>query len=501
MTFNVSLTALRRWFAAALVYGVLIAVSVAPIFLGLNRPIYWMGFTSIIAGLLAASVIAQGLGRAADRPWPMGAALTSLTAAYALGILLPPIAAIMVGEEATSIVNPIASISASMRILGYMSLAALILLLRPSVEQIMRSLKILIIVISLYAAYGLAAVQSPDLIWHDEVGYVGVATGTFVNRNSFATFLAMGACLSTAYAMRKKDGNRARRTGERINGISSLMLRMVPWSSTILLVAATLATGSRMGTFVLFFGIATVVALSQATSHRSAIDNRSIAVSLVLPMMAFALSMVFIALFGGTVLDRVGSLEQDFSVRMALYRNMMSAVLSQPLIGVGLDGFEQGFKGVQEIGVSTDVRWDNGHNTYLENWFELGIVVGTLPILIALAALRILIRSLKSGVPNAFIPIAAVAMIMVVAIHSLVDFSLEMPAITALLVYVVSIALLVAQRGVAHDAAEGEMRVATRKAQPRAQQSSTASAAREPVPEAVVELKRRMARLRNDGKL
>ena len=487
-----------RWHAAILTYGTLLAISIAPLFLGLNRPIYWLGFTLVIAGLLTSWVVIQGLGRAAAREWPMGALLTSLCAAYAAGIILPPMLAMVIGEDATPIVSPLASIAAAMRILGYMLLSILILLLRPDTEQILRATRILIGVMVLYAFYGLAGVQSPDLLWHGGESYTGFATGPFVNRNSFATFLAMGACLSTAYAMRLKDGNRARRTSERLSGISSLTVRMVPWSSTILFIAATLATGSRMGTFVLFLGIAVVVALSQSTRSRDAIDYRAISISLLLPLLAFALSMVFIAISGGTVLDRVGSIEQDFSVRMALYVNMISAILAQPFIGVGLDGFEQGFKAVQDLGVSTDVRWDNGHNTYLENWFELGLLVGSLPIMIAIAALRILLPALRARVPNAFILIASVAMILVVAIHSLVDFSLEMPAITALLVYITSLGFLVAQRGLSPASNKAALAVADPGV---VHEAAPIAVSHENSPQEVIALRRRMAMLRNDGKL
>src|SRR5690606_36301189 len=59
-------------------------------------------------------------------------------------------------------------------------------------------------IIAAHAIYGLVALTQlgDPLLFFEKWAYLGSATGTFVNRNAYATFLAFGLVLGTALAIR-----------------------------------------------------------------------------------------------------------------------------------------------------------------------------------------------------------------------------------------------------------------------------------------------------------
>ena len=99
------------------------------------------------------------------------------------------------------------------------------------------------------------------------------------------------------------------------------------------------------------------------------------------------------------------------------------------LLGYGGGTFEVAYPLFHQLPVSPDLVWDRAHSTYLSLWAEMGVIAGSIPLLlvlwIAMEALRLYL-SRRSGDWTA--PAAAVAVIVVAALHSTVDFSLEMQA-------------------------------------------------------------------------
>ena len=147
------------------------------------------------------------------------------------------------------------------------------------------------------------------------------------------------------------------------------------------------------------------------------------------------------AMYGGVVFDRLGSTGMAADVRWALYENIWKVALERPLTGHGFDSFELAFRAGHELPVSPDLRWQNAHNTYLELWVELGFILGSLPPLICIVAL---LRLLKRGASNqytGYLAQAAVAAIVIAAIHSLVDFSLEIEANVFLFLVILGLGL------------------------------------------------------------
>ena len=79
---------------------------------------------------------------------------------------------------------------------------------------------------------------------------------------------------------------------------------------------------------------------------------------------------------------------------------------------------------------------EQAHSTYLALWAEFGFLFGSLPLLIVLAAAIRLLASRLSG-----LCLAAIGVIVVAAVHSIVDFSLEIEAVAFIFVAVVFLAI------------------------------------------------------------
>ena len=142
-------------------------------------------------------------------------------------------------------------------------------------------------------------------------------------------------------------------------------------------------------------------------------------------------SLVVLALFaivGRPALERAVFTQIDSQDRVSLYVQVIDLIRQQPLTGVGLDVFETAFQGVHRTPMSPDLAWDRAHSTYLALWAEMGLIVGSIPPLICLIiAVTLITRFMRAKRDFVFVAIALSA-ITLGAIHSLVDFSLEIAA-------------------------------------------------------------------------
>ena len=189
--------------------------------------------------------------------------------------------------------------------------------------------------------------------------------------------------------------------------------------------------------FVTMLGMALVVLQSRWLSGVS-----RTAVIVVGLLLSLGLILFFALSFGQLTFDRLGSTGASADVRGALYLTIVSMIADAPLLGHGFDSFEQSYRLYHAAPVSADLRWDQAHNTYLELWAELGLLIGSLPPLLCLGAL-IALRRRATAPDNKYPHLAAagVAAIAVGAVHSLVDFSLEMPTNVYLLILIIAFGL------------------------------------------------------------
>lgn len=281
---------------------------------------------------------------------------------------------------------------------------------------------ILLVTVIGFAALGIVSLQLGDTVLGiPKNAYQGSATGSFVNRNSFATFLGFGAIL----ALGKLGGlivvQRQRHPHDGfIPGLTSGVLMYA--IGYMVLIGTLVATQSRMGLFATLAASALMIAIIIWKS------NASLRVTLVAGLAAVVAVAFGLVLFGESVFDRVVVAGQEAEQRSELYAQIWQLILQRPWTGFGGGSFELAFPLVHDYPVSTTVIWDRAHSTYLSLWSELGLVAGSLPILLLLLMAFGLCRGLILDRGNWMNQAVALCALVLGAIHSIVDFSLEIPA-------------------------------------------------------------------------
>ncbi len=101
----------------------------------------------------------------------------------------------------------------------------------------------------------------------------------------------------------------------------------------------------------------------------------------------------------------------------------------RPWTGWGGGTFEIAFRAVQSQALDSTLLWDRAHNSYLSLWSELGVVFGSMLILIVALIAILIIRRLPGATRSLPPLLIGLGAITVGAVHSLADFSLEIPAI------------------------------------------------------------------------
>jgi hypothetical protein len=247
--------------------GALVFLSAVP--LGSNRPFWWLTF-GLLLGLTASYYLIIGTKIAPKRPLqitqfrfllflaavvPVYAVLQSIPLSGLLPEDFLALPAAVPSEEwpRTISLQPDASLLGALRAIIYLTFVGLVIEVSTRTKRIMKLAWILFFGVVAHAAWGLIALNllGDFAIWGEKRSYLGFATGTFVNRNSYATFLGFGLVLGIALLMQRARGlssaqpgyfSEARIEGFFLGGLLCIIL------------FALLSTQSRLGTFASVIG-------------------------------------------------------------------------------------------------------------------------------------------------------------------------------------------------------------------------------------------------------
>ena len=277
--------------------------------------------------------------------------------------------------------------------------------------------------ILIYALYGLVALAiTPNLIlWVPKVAYRGSLTGTFVNKNTAAAFFGCGAILwscwtYSAFQSIEKSSLRAlllNSLNERV--AISLILRA---SAALTCLFALLLTNSRGGLISSSVGLLFAIGVLEIRRFRQRAGY------------ALALSIgALIALAGWlTQMGRIASEGVIDDGRWHVYGLAAEAIARRPWLGAGAGSFELLFPSLRTTDLSNWGTWDYAHSTLVEIAFEMGLPVAGMVMLAALASIYLPVRRALDASQGHRVSLAAIAGIAVMTyLHSLIDFSLQIP--------------------------------------------------------------------------
>jgi O-antigen ligase len=408
----------------ALGWAFLFVVVLAPLPLGAARP--WSA--AVLTILLAACALIWGVARLLDTEapavglrrlsWPIS--LFSLALFWGLWQTLPAMPADwahplwLEAEAVLGLLQPSISLTpmegrdACARLLAYGITFFLALQLGRDAVFAWRMIKAIAIMGALLAAYALFNVMSgAEMIgWLDKWAYRGQTTATLVNANHYATLAGLGLLCGLAVLARSAGIASQRRHA-----------RTTLWAGMAIVIGTALVfTFSRGGMFSV--GCAILLLLCLIAWRR---QNRRLA---TLITVLLALTALLVAIFGQTAAQEWSGATAH---RLQVYELTLQLIGERPLLGNGLASFNDAFAAVRPVGMV--IGWDYAHNTYLELALELGLPAA----LLLLTAQGLLIRRCLRGVMDRqqdwLIPALGLSASLLIAVHALIDFSVQIPAI------------------------------------------------------------------------
>jgi O-antigen ligase len=276
--------------------------------------------------------------------------------------------------------------------------------------------------------YGLLVLASGhDRIWGvPKTAYLDSATGTFVNRNHFAGFLAATLPLGVGLVVAS-----ARRVQERAGGGSRWLGALSPEGSKAILLGLLVLTGiaglllsfSRAGTALGLMAIlGTAVVLLRGTPSR-----RLVGIGIVVAIAAVPL----IDLGADRLLDRYASAGSDFRAaggRVTVADDTLQMIAAFPVAGAGFGAFTWVYPAFS----SPEVRlfYAHAHEDLLQLAAEGGLPAVVLLGVILVALARPLFRHMTT--PSVPIATGAGFGLAALLMHALVDFNFHIPANAAI---------------------------------------------------------------------
>lgn len=259
---------------------------------------------------------------------------------------------------------------------------------------------------ALEAALGLAQFFS---YWPD-----GVARGTYINRNHYAGFLEIGLLMAVGLGM----------AGGTLKGRSLTIRRGVAIVAGALILAGLIHSLSRMGFVAALTGLAVfaLAALAKRLHRKVAegIQRRSRARWLMAAgAVVAAVAVLFVYLPPDQLIARFAELAatEDITadMRMEIWRETLGLIQAYRWTGSGAGTYEAAFYRFKTVAPLNTV--DYAHNDYLQWLAELGVVGFGVWLLAAALVLQ-----------SAWRHPAAVGALAAMALHSVVDFNLYIPA-------------------------------------------------------------------------
>jgi O-antigen ligase len=322
-------------------------------------------------------------------------------------------------------IAPTGTTTALMRLLSYGAIFWLALQSFRSVDQADRAVFVIALAGAGYSAYGLLMHFSGAelILWFSKWDHLGSVTGTFANRNHFATFTGLGLLCALAYLARQNSVARTPWAA-----LAAFLLR--PRADLFVLLAvlpitlvSLVLSQSRAGV------VSTLAACSVFCAGLAWQSRRQRPLWLGFCGAFLASAGLYLALAGDSLFHRIAQLLDPETVeyRFPAWRAILEAIGDFPLLGVGYGAFEDVFKIYRPPEVT--VYFDTAHSTYLENSLELGLPAA-LALWSAMAWVALIcLRALRRRHPTRLYAWAAACVTILVGLHAAFDFSLQIPAV------------------------------------------------------------------------
>jgi O-antigen ligase len=289
-----------------------------------------------------------------------------------------------------------------------------------------------------YGVFGLISFWgefSPALLFQDRQLPHDLRS-TFINRNHFATWMGLTVLCAMALFYQKMSRPVVRpyeMPRDQESSFEQFVLKAwLPLTSLLLMVTAIVLTHSRGGfTASLAGSIVLLWLLDSRASSKNTLSRITVVAALVVASFAFYLT-------SEVLLERIDRTDITAEQRMAVFAQVNKGIGDNPVLGFGYGTFADSFRLYDQV--EEPVHYDRAHNTWLENIFELGFPAA-MALFLALGGLVLTcLRGVRRRHRDWVFPATGVAASVLVAIHALVDFSLQIPAVAIIYACIMGVA-------------------------------------------------------------
>lgn len=290
----------------------------------------------------------------------------------------------------------------------------------------------------LYAIYGIVSLlAAPDhVLWLEKVAYRHVLTTTFINANTAAVYLgvcALAWLLLCAKSLRLREVSR-RHVIQALFGRPSrrTLVRLVAF---FVVLSASFMTGSRLGASVTLLALGGGV-LSYYHDVLRSWRGAAAAVAAVI-----GAAVLLTSVLGGQVNARFDTGGFSDGGRLESYRSTLQIIQDYPLLGTGLGSFRWVFPQYRSSTVPIEGVWDRTHSTPLELAAEMGLPFAGLITVIWIVVMVRLGQEMTGRRHNRIFPVTAFWAALLGLLHSMLDFSLQIPGFAIIVMVLVGIGL------------------------------------------------------------
>lgn len=358
--------------------------------------------------LVGLALLPWSLARAASRkPWP----------AFLLPALgLPALALLQLGLQRSA--APIFTAEALLLLVALLGVAVFWSERARGRKAALRLATAVLVACSAQAAFGaLQWSRAPDRIYGQSTPIVTTPFGSYVNHNHFAGLLGLGVLLSAGLALGHVRQHRTvTPAGVALCGL------------TLALGATHLASRSRGGLLALLFGLLGLVLLQRQFAHRARAPRAWLLPLLGLALVAFGLAVVPEATRAHLLTSLAGGGDESSAYRLDIARDSLRLAAAHPLLGSGLGAFPDALPPYKRG--HGEVRTTHAESDALELGAEGGLVGFLALLALCAAAWRAARERLRHGEGGLHkgLSLGALAALLALGAHSLVDFNLRLPA-------------------------------------------------------------------------
>jgi O-antigen ligase len=280
--------------------------------------------------------------------------------------------------------------------------------------------------LGLFGLYAVLSGNNPILL--------GQATSnvsaSFVNRNSYALYAAMGLMANLGLYL---DLVRTEATpvGSRNSAIIAFLERFfsVAWIflfGAVICLSALLLTASRAGVASGLIAAILVIAMLRSDAGRTNI----------VWLLAALMMGAFLTVLSEDVLTRALGLEGG--ARFLVYPIMIEHMTDRFWLGHGFGAFQDTFRPHVPLEAAS-AEWEYAHSSYLENFWEMGAPAAVAFYAALVWVSLVIFRGAVARRRKRVFSVVALSCIVAGALHSLVDFSLQIPATTSLFAFILGV--------------------------------------------------------------